>query len=1559
MPNDPEEIILVHGTFASDKSPAGNRWWQETSYFWDWLNGRFHGRVRCAEPLQWKGRNKESDRRKAGRKLYRRLLGNERRGRAYHLIGHSHGGSVIWHALRQATRHKKTLPGLKSWTTLGTPFLRYRPQRGDLMFLVPLVTALVCAPWMVAQILLTVENRHAMWEEGAYSTLLSLALAWMVWLWVLIKSGLRIAIFARRRLFLKTNRALDQKTYDQFRERWLGLWSPRDEAIHVLRLTPKLDLRKVKDSDGRPVRIVRRWQFGLPFIASFVDLLVFEWLRRFVQGNDLAGLQLDEVRACPVSDPTRKPLAWHIHRKLIGLSSDEGSKALERFRLMLIRSSLSKRVLSLFGEDENRPSAFSSMLVHTLYLPGTAGQVSETLIAEEVARHIDRHARAGLGPETLGPPADLRGDPTFGVNPAVTGEVTATERARPDDQGEWAGSPQGAAPVAVGTAPDPRDGRTGRRRGRPVGRGGPPRKTTRLQRCYAATAVQRAWVYLLLLISGASFISAKALFDGVRMVTPEFQIDRVLQDAPEDQVGISPSDIALADDRKAVDAAQEAAAPILATWGRSLYSASIPEPTAGPTLRPWAIPLWLRKLELEETKVDDDRLDQALKRIEDPRLRADALVGIAKDFIKDARQQEEARREEPARRAKTLARRAAVRAWVAIQEIDRRSNLAERNDTLTRLVKLGLTDKTRSKGELLAAIADAKKWRENRGRLSIQLAPPTGGDSTRSPGAAPSSPTVPAQDESGAPPAGRPVVPSHVRQASQRLPVGRDPETASPGGAPSSAPTDAQPDRAIPSTAEGAPGAAPSVPKVETGPLQDWTPEIAQKIIRGEIEAIDLLGGNDPQEALAHARQLRTDLLPSGGEGDGTGSTRPGQVDLKPSASNLIHLAKLLKSLGSESTEYLMPVERLFSAEQSPLQLSESIDALISEAEAVQALELDGSLRQFAARLLKAGRGGLYSDDNGAVLAARIDQWIRVEALLLAAGRDGKTAAAIKQVGDRGEETEAEAPMSEAVIEDLRSSIARIRPTPEELQDRRWIRGGSRDAFEERLDRFPQYRVRLRIRLAHLLLRADRPDEALALLQKAWDDAKQKEDDAEAKEKGSFIGRDRQVAALAEIVAFQLNSASSKPTRSFDKDKHLQWDLDCLNRIAALRADDQDLKRRAYYKDLARKLVDSETAWRALRRSLRSLGLRKKPPITGLDDDDFWKLATKLDQASGKSRDDVRTILQGSGGMGDLPSELEKVKSRRKRSFLAARCAILWAYLGDPRHGRLACEQSLPEDRLVAHAAILEARENGLNQGRYDDYAKILDRLPPSDDGPPNTFPSVVAVLPADLPELPAGLPEPRAALDPRELVLLEPQLVNPPPTAAPTPPTADAEARPEDLQRLSTQVLDPEIKAKDDEIRLHDAKIAEMEANIRTQLDQAYELSEALERARAEADAAATHAAIADQYGRADEMARWGAKKSELDALKAKLSDGWKATIDGAGKIIDGELRETRLKLGVLRAQKEHLKDRYLIVQERERHYHAAEDRVRRRPRREDERTSQPRRNHSEPIPAGPPLGR
>jgi hypothetical protein len=124
-------VILVHGTYAGDSENAGQKWWQEGSPAVAQLKARLPRGVKVAEGAEvfhWSGENSERARSKASRQLLERLRNLEAEGRDYHLVGHSHGGSVIWKTLKAKALGRQPLEHLKSWTTVGTPYLEHRSR---------------------------------------------------------------------------------------------------------------------------------------------------------------------------------------------------------------------------------------------------------------------------------------------------------------------------------------------------------------------------------------------------------------------------------------------------------------------------------------------------------------------------------------------------------------------------------------------------------------------------------------------------------------------------------------------------------------------------------------------------------------------------------------------------------------------------------------------------------------------------------------------------------------------------------------------------------------------------------------------------------------------------------------------------------------------------------------------------------------------------------------------------------------------------------------------------------------------------------------------------------------------------------------------------------------------------------------------------------------------------------------------------------------------------------------------------------------------------------------
>ncbi len=306
----PEELaILIHGTFAGADADSGQKWWQSGSREVAELQQRLPDNVRIAtgkEVFHWSGDNGERARGKAAVQLIEHLRPLEEAGRSYHLVGHSHGGSVIWNALKLSTLSKKPLKGLKSWTTVGTPFLHHssrKPWHFKNLIGVFIGLALLKPSYNAALSLMTLVWNAASGngfefiarpdaEVGYLAVLRAPFIALGKWLGVAVErtnEGIRLGSFdstgdqsalmylfaTREGLILlgltisliyiffhlailcvrpvieswriHAEARLQQRAFDRYGSSWLGLWSGDDEAINGLRATLNLSMSFIKE----------------------------------------------------------------------------------------------------------------------------------------------------------------------------------------------------------------------------------------------------------------------------------------------------------------------------------------------------------------------------------------------------------------------------------------------------------------------------------------------------------------------------------------------------------------------------------------------------------------------------------------------------------------------------------------------------------------------------------------------------------------------------------------------------------------------------------------------------------------------------------------------------------------------------------------------------------------------------------------------------------------------------------------------------------------------------------------------------------------------------------------------------------------------------------------------------------------------------------------------------------------------------------------------------------------------------------------------------------------
>ncbi|WP_153555601.1 lipase family protein [Roseimaritima sediminicola] len=385
MSTDPpadETVLCIHGTFAANASDRGRAWWQRDSAFWQRFSARLPAGTRLPAPdtslFHWSGSNSERAREHAAARLLEQLQQRERAGERYHLVGHSHGGSLIWAALRMACRRQVVLHGLRSWSTVGTPFLHKRSLRlfrwtTAIRWSAGLAVALPAVVLASALVAFVFGRAPA---SLALPAMAATAMVVVGCLYVCLCVASMMATPILESWQIRRDEQLDRRVMQLYGDRWLGLWSPDDEAINGLRATLDMPLSfvgryspspQVFASDrlhalGRPHQWLLGWSFNL-LLQPLLDRVVTAQVIKTLQGNNRPGGKIVSVHPWPAESILRRdypPLPGWLCERLVQRADQGARNMAPQLRRLLAASPLSLA-------DRLATQVSGSELVHTSY----------------------------------------------------------------------------------------------------------------------------------------------------------------------------------------------------------------------------------------------------------------------------------------------------------------------------------------------------------------------------------------------------------------------------------------------------------------------------------------------------------------------------------------------------------------------------------------------------------------------------------------------------------------------------------------------------------------------------------------------------------------------------------------------------------------------------------------------------------------------------------------------------------------------------------------------------------------------------------------------------------------------------------------------------------------------------------------------------------------------------------------------------------------------------------------------------------------------------------------
>ncbi|TWT39314.1 lipase family protein [Blastopirellula retiformator] len=403
-PTTPEDVvILVHGTFAGREHEEGDAFWQRGSEVWQELESRLPDGISLQEQgrlFHWSGENNERERLKGAKALLEYVAQFEAAGQGYHLVGHSHGGSIIWMALRQASVDGIPLDYLRTWSTVGTPFLRHRTvnpvsianainiiaglfflshARQSLQQMFRIMHCAIFDPDHYASTQVELLGRDVnLMDYLMYDHLGWLAMAGvfvMFFVFAQLASFFIGPVIESRRIRQELH--AEQCVIQEYGRCWLGIFSPDDEAINGLRTTLHLDITfvgKVTAADRIFVSdylsflwIPYYWTVAPTFnyiVRPILNHFVRQYVSKAVQGNNRPSAELCNVSTAPIGDTdvnSIPPLPYFISQRITARANSKSKDIAPKLRALLGQKTLMAGLAAFNAELSGEE------LVHTSY----------------------------------------------------------------------------------------------------------------------------------------------------------------------------------------------------------------------------------------------------------------------------------------------------------------------------------------------------------------------------------------------------------------------------------------------------------------------------------------------------------------------------------------------------------------------------------------------------------------------------------------------------------------------------------------------------------------------------------------------------------------------------------------------------------------------------------------------------------------------------------------------------------------------------------------------------------------------------------------------------------------------------------------------------------------------------------------------------------------------------------------------------------------------------------------------------------------------------------------